>query len=370
MDAPQYTTCVDPADYEGLSFTPEIIAAIVSLVVGGFNPVALIFDLFIVFEALHKLCEYLLHGKLVCLGGDQCAIGHLAGFETVDDKSGFDKIDNDFSLNVVLSPWDLADFTFNDLATNYKNAASDNMQGGLITQRPGMPKPREAPDDIRYDPSHKQYRNRNYITYGVTPTPGTPFDVPVFHCEIEGERLHLVCAALNFPLSLIPGSDGFCRTKILGIPIGRFICALLSLIFAPIVLAALAIAWVAGSNDNRDFDNAGMLEAGDVIIVHGRWVYDAGHTGWNELHPVLSVQKITNSGDIAAAGSVTDFPGLQQRWCGRTGEAPPPGAKPTDAGITPQQQPVLTAQLQPQNRWNLHPIVDGCTPAEPPPVIR
>ena len=104
MDAPQYTTCVAPADYRELSLTPEIIAAVVALVIGGFSPAALIFSLFVVFEALHKICEYLLHGKLVCLGGDECAIGHLAGFETVDDKSGFDKIDNDFSLNVVLSP--------------------------------------------------------------------------------------------------------------------------------------------------------------------------------------------------------------------------------------------------------------------------
>jgi hypothetical protein len=58
------------------------------------------------------LCEYLLGGKLVCLaaGAHRCAIGVVAGLEPVGSKSGFDAIDNDFSFNVLLAPFEPHDF--------------------------------------------------------------------------------------------------------------------------------------------------------------------------------------------------------------------------------------------------------------------
>src|SRR5207249_2529415 len=107
----------------------------------------------------------------------------------------------------------------------------------------------------------------------------------------------------------------WCRIKLFGIPIGRWICSLLSTLFAPLVLAAMVAAWIAGSSDNRDFEGAGDLNPGDVVVIHGRWVYDAGHTGWNELHAVLSLQKIGDTVDAAAAGNLADFPDLRQRCC-------------------------------------------------------
>jgi len=84
---------------------------------------------------------------------------------------------------------------------------------------------------------------------------------------------------------------------------------------------------------------------------------------------MLSLQKIAGA-EAAAAESLADFPNLRDRWCERVGEAPPPGTKPTDAGLTPEQQTVLTAQLEPENRWGLHPLVDGCQSDEEPPIIK
>ena len=92
------------------------------------------------------MCDYLLRGKLVCLGGDRCAIGRVANIETVDDKSGFDKLDNDFSINLALCPDPLSGLqpgAANRIA-NY-NAAVANKQGELIKEQPGMPVPRESP---------------------------------------------------------------------------------------------------------------------------------------------------------------------------------------------------------------------------------
>jgi len=99
MAAPMYTTCVDRNDYEEPSFTPEILIALGSFLL--FGVVGLFGSVVAVMAALHKVCEYILHGKLVCLGGDRCAIGRVAGFETVDDKNGFEKLDNDFSLKIL-----------------------------------------------------------------------------------------------------------------------------------------------------------------------------------------------------------------------------------------------------------------------------
>ena len=59
------------------------------------------------------LCEYLLGGKLVCLAGgqDECAIGTVVGLEAVGaGKKGFDALDNDFSFNVLLAPFQTQDF--------------------------------------------------------------------------------------------------------------------------------------------------------------------------------------------------------------------------------------------------------------------
>ena len=36
--------------------------------------------------------------------------------------------------------------------------------------------------------------------------------------------------------------------------------------------------------------NPGSLDGGAVVVVTGDWVYDSGHAGWNEIHPVKSCQ--------------------------------------------------------------------------------
>src|SRR5215207_8198253 len=93
MAAPEYTTCVDRKDYKDPGFPGGGFFSSLGSVIaqGGL-------------DLLLKICDYLLHGKLVCLGGNRCVIGRVASFETVDDKSGFEKLDNDFSINLALCP--------------------------------------------------------------------------------------------------------------------------------------------------------------------------------------------------------------------------------------------------------------------------
>lgn len=72
---PEYTTCVLPADYVAPPIPAEGSAGATAEAI------------FTTLNLLEDTCDYMLHGKLVCLGGDRCAIGHVAGFETVEDKS-------------------------------------------------------------------------------------------------------------------------------------------------------------------------------------------------------------------------------------------------------------------------------------------
>lgn len=373
MPGPQYTSCVDRKDYKNPNFDAETIIAAAGLVyalaTGGLSLIA---TLFAAMAALLKVCEYILHGKLVCLGGEQCAIGRVTAFETVDDKSGLDKLDNDFGINMLLAPHDLGIFAQGgDQKKNYERVTTDGMQGNLITEQADMPVPRESSTgqwhSPKYRPTFTTYPDRSFITYEpFLGSKGTPYDVPILHCEIEGERARQVCGTLHDLAGL--GIPGLCKFKLGPIPLGKIVCALIATVLAPIVIAALIAAWILGSEDNRDVDGAGELGRGECILVRGRWVYDAGHQGWNEIHAVFSVQRI--------ASTECDWGTFQKewdRWCQRTGEVPPRepgGTRPTI--MTPAQEQVYDAQLQPENRWHFHPLVDGCAPkpTEPePPVI-
>jgi len=367
MAAPQYTTCVDRTAYRDPGLPPSDAGFFENLwaVLSGGG-----------LDFLIKVCDYILHGKLVCLGGDRCAIGRVASFETVDDKSGFDKLDNDFSINLALCPNPLS-----GLQPGIKNRIPNhlgevaNKQGELIKEQPGMPTPSELETVSQkaisprftgtFTKIHTFLSLSNPIPEKIAnESDSTTWHVPVFHCEIEGERAKLVCAAANALWS--PISNTVCKIKIFGIPIGKALCTLITYALLPYIAGVLAAAWVAGSNDNRDFDGGGDLKADDLVLIRGRWVYDAGHQGWNELHPVKHIQKIPDE----QVCTWERFDELRDRWCGETAKVPPhafatPGAKPQD--MTPEQEAVYDAQLAPENRWVFHPEIDGCEPSDQEP---
>ena len=79
MGAPMYTECVERDKYEDLDLTPEAVVAAGSFLL--FGVVGLFGSLVAAMSALRKILEYMLYGKLVCLGGDRCAVGRIAAFE-------------------------------------------------------------------------------------------------------------------------------------------------------------------------------------------------------------------------------------------------------------------------------------------------
>jgi len=108
----------------------------------------------------------------------------------------------------------------------------------------------------------------------------------------------------------------------------------------------------------------GNLQAGDIVMVSGDWIYDSGHAGWNEIHAVHNCQK------IAPIVSVEN-PDKTVTW-----------SWPSDIGggmglATPAQVTLARSQwccalraaggavkggstTDPGNNWVIHPLVDGC----------
>jgi hypothetical protein len=144
--------------------------------------------------------------------------------------------------------------------------------------------------------------------------------------------------------------------------------------------AGYLVATIAFNSDPGNVDDAnvgdrslGPIKEGDRVLVHGHHVYDGFHEGWHELHPLLAVMKIPDyleqnpavtqydssltPADILKGLSSPAFfasaKALRQRWCERF-------QLPQDPGVHILQQ-------QPQNRWTVHPAVDGCQPDDPAP---
>jgi hypothetical protein len=248
---------------------------------------------------------------------------------------------------------------------------------------------------------------------------GTDDTVPlvVMHCECEGSRICFVCQALKPFLDALtgqipgvpfnPGEACHAVAKWLPWPIDKIVDAVCSIVediialpillaLAPAIAAALAAAWEAAQAFDDLFVTgpvARQIHVGDVVIVNGRWVWDAGHSGHTELHPVTSIQKLqapplTLPAEARPPGPTYDprehldpavasrLRATYQEWCRLVSEPPPPPdprtagvlSGPQLAALTAEQRALYERQQLPENSWEVHPMLDGCRPRhEPPP---
>lgn len=421
----QYTRCVDRKDYTG---NPEDWGFLESGIP----------------SRLAAACEYLLGGKLVCLagGGDECLIGTVVGIEEVGYEKPFPKdIDNDFSFNVLVIPFAASDFL------HYVSPAPavrephvikrdvERSPLGFLLKDPAPPSdPLPQPSEPAGEPpldgygcgyrwhggglvyDHAEQDNLNKLVDartwadGAEPPDGLMVALPIVHCECEGSRIFFVCQAMKPFLDLLqlkppgglPSPHEACQAvaKRLPWPLNKVVQAVCSLVenafalpiglaIAPAAAAAFATAWEAA----QVFDDAFVtgpvsrqIVLGEPVIVSGRWVWDGGHAGHTELHPVKTFQRVVLPGGSAGghdpraplptgiADEVRDF---HDRWCRLVRQAPP--IDPFDplglnedvlATLTADQRAVLDRQRQPDHGWTLHPAVDGCGPSDERPPIR
>lgn len=417
---PQYTSCVEAKDFTPLSkaYVGVLLAAaaggaVAALFSGG---IGLIVAIPALVEALHYTADWMLNGKLICLHRDPArmcgdhemvwAIGEVADTEDVgEDKNPIEDIDNDYAMNVILAPFDM--MAFGDSAEKNLEIATEGVhppppnpslpsplpQGDLLQGQPGMPKYSGYFRTMIVTLTDKKYRawtevvGRDYgwsgligpdqqkawADYVLDPANAWLLPqkrpVPVLHCEFEGSRIKDVLDATN----AFSPSKKWCTKSWFT----KFVCKVIQVLASPIILLLIVKAW-AGAKDGDPADaleGGGTISSKDQVIAGGRWVYDGGHDGYNEMHATRIVQKVAYVPKDAAS-----FAAFQRRWCDEQNKVPhsdhagnpPPGSTPAGAppgpGLTPAAQGTYDNQRRPENRWTLHPEVDGCEPGEDPSI--
>ena len=341
----QYTSCVDP-DHYVIDFGTHLLgyasvllmlltlgfgAFIVITVAGG--PVAITIAIAALTGAILLMLWYL-HGRLVCLGDDprNCAvIGMVITHGPSDPAWGKKYGDDDYTMNVMLAPGPL---TLDEDKTDYWKVP----QGHLVAE-------------------NQQILNipKNY------PQSGKDLDyMRHLHCEFEGSGIHDRLNALY----------GIVAALLLALAVPGF--WIVAIILGLLLIFGKGIFGSKGQPDSgTPLDvgvNPGSLDGRAVIVVTGDWIYDSGHAGWNEIHPVKSCQVIGHlkpddgwdtfvyhdkgTGLDFTLASKENVEQFRSFWCGML-----KGAQDAEDGGN---------RDDPANDWVIHPLVDGC---KPPPII-
>lgn len=319
--AKQYTKCVSPSAHLGKMAAQVIIAAaVVALAValagGAFVPGVGIVAL----AAIIAYCRWWLYDRLVCLGGERCAVGWVSKVEPPGKKSGLDQFDTDYSFNLVLAP---------HLEGAKQDAVEkDGIQGALIANQLS-----------------------GWDFEGVQETQWANRPAAALHCEFEGGGVWELLQWCLVALALATAATIACAIPILG----WIVCAILGLA-AAITFIAGVIAALNNVGDPNDVDpGLGEIHApdptgrgADILVVKGTWIYDSAHEGWNEIHPILHCQRIGtwNGTWSGTAFARPNTKAAVDRWCAALERAGDPATKANQQGL--------------EHQWQVHPLVDGC----------
>jgi hypothetical protein len=177
----QYTKCVRPEDHHESPFTADAFAAgfvtliaILSAILGAGPTFAITVgfaSMLAITLCLLHFVDWWLYGRLVCLGGDQCAIGMVVSVEPKSSKKGFWRsidMDTDYCLNLLLPPHHLGD--------DYSTISTDGMMGNLIKEQDAT-KSRGM-----------GFREGGYVS---KVNDDDPKDTAVLHCECEGAGIDI-----------------------------------------------------------------------------------------------------------------------------------------------------------------------------------
>lgn len=283
---------------------------------------ALIALLISILTPLVMYCEWWLYGRLICLGGDRCAVGLLLTVEPPDEKDGFDRFDNDYSINLVLAP--------HTIGASQATVENEPIQGDLIKNQPAI-----QALGIGFE--------------GETAGPPDVAETAVLHCEFEGAGVYDLYIAFIVALALAIAAGVAQIICMLGIPIISWIACIIAIILAVVALAVALIALPASLTDKGDPSDVGLAElqpGKDILVVEGEWVVDPVHGGWNELHPIKHAQWTSEW----TGAWPDDIMNKADEWCLALAET----------------RDALTAanQRKPENQWRIHPMVDSCEPED------
>lgn len=339
----QYTKCVSIGNYIGSVAAQAIVAAAIGLfpllaaaIAGAALAPAILIPFLL---GIIAYCRWWLYDRLICLGGDRCAVGLLISVEPPEEKSGLDAFDTDYSINLLLAP--------NTIGAS-QATVEGSYQGELIKLQPAI-----ASEGLDWQGES-----------ATTPNSGDP-ESAVLHAEFEGAGVYDLLLACLAALALASIATVICAIPVFG----WIACIIFALIVAAVVGIGMAVALNDTGNPADVNENLGNLEQGlDILVVRGTWVYDSAHEGWNELHPIKACHRaglltghwddeFAKLADLVPPGTPLDVATYVTYWCAALDGATAPGT--------------VIAQTRPENQWTIHPVIDGCEPAddgEPPPV--
>lgn len=284
-------------------------------------------------------CTWYLYHRLICLNPKEvCAIGVVTNvlrpnLSTVFSKAG----DNDATINILLAPGPLN--TNQDIS-----AYTNHAQGNLIAEQAYII---NAPLPYVSGPSASDFNHRKAL-----------------HCEFEGNGIAVLLALCEAILAILLA---ILALTVFAGPWAAVVIAILEILAAVLALTGL---WndlditqpteTAQGTDQQG--NPGNITTGQIVLVSGDWIYDGGHTGWNEIHAVHNCQILLSPGldlsdpnvvwpaELCGMPFVTDadVTAVVNSLCGMVSQA---GGAVKGGSMT-----------DPGNNWVVHPVVDGCQP--------
>jgi hypothetical protein len=342
MSFNQYTVCVAPQSHD--STNQYVQAALGGVVPGGLavvvalaasHPWCALFALPIyAIASLIAYCQWWLYDRLLCLDGDQLVIGMLVSSEPPSEKTGFDSIDTDFSINLLPFP--------NPLGVTEAQVEASVPFGALVKEQSSI-------------------QGLGLPFTGQTATDQASGKVcAIMHAEFEGGGVQdtmtgaevgivlayaalIACVAIPPPWGVIVG---------IILAILAFLAALFGALFG--LGDTGSPTDVNPSLSTLHTNDPATQQGADLLAVIGTWVYDAGHNdqnvGWNEIHPIKFCSKV---GTWDGQWHPDQIQPQIDRLQGMVGQASSP--------ITKGQQ------QNPENQWTVHPLIDGCDPNQPLP---
>jgi hypothetical protein len=330
--------------HTSMDWGPAALAPVIGLLLGLIN-----------------YCDWWLNYRLICLDDDHnhCVVGFVAEIEDPKLKesddgsfwdqltSFFDQFDNDFSMNIgIQGTW------FEDAEANNLDYVSGVQPFGYLLKDAtanksileagynldGETAPATSGVYAKYGP---------YAQYAHSP-------LQVLHVEFEGGGVARFQQWLQALTVLVVAAEALW----VGCSAGLFwACLLLILVAAALFLlgpVAVANALSTAANPGDIDKSLGSLKLGDVVLVRGRWVYDTPHKrGWNELHPIRHCQILVGGPFVFDGWDKLSPPLNYDKWCNQVATAASPLVK--------------NEQKKAENAWEIHPLVDGCTPSYQPP---
>jgi hypothetical protein len=281
----KYTQCETVGNFTAVDYAQKLLftdigllrklfATIVLLAIGSvLLPAALVVALLTIIA----YCNWWLYKRLICLGGekDKCAIGLLVSVEPPADKTGFDSLDTDYSINLLLAP--------HGIGGGQAEIENDGIQGDLIREQ-------STTGDARVAGIIKEFPFKGITVKAGDDSAAVVYQQAVLHCEFEGGGVKKMKDAAEAALPFALLAAAACSIPF---PLFALVCLILAAIATVITIAGLGSALKdrgTPTDVNPKLDDLHRHE--DILFVKGEWVFDSAHDGWNEIHPIKTCLRI------------------------------------------------------------------------------